>query len=84
MLILEQRIPDTYSYDGTSPEVIGVFSSFEEIEKCLFSQTAGEVFDHKGLDQWGFGSFKVRYTARNYPGNPEKYEYRKAELNKKL
>jgi hypothetical protein len=84
MLILEQRVADTYSYDGTSPELIGVFSSFEEIEKALFSQTSGEVYDHKELDHWGFGSFKVRYTARMYPGHPEKYEYRKAELNQKL
>ena len=86
MLLLKVRVSDTYSYDGTTAENVGVFSSFETIRQMLFAEHAGEIVNHELPRGYNGASFQVKYyngaTLSSYP--VDKYEYDEIELDKKI
>ena len=83
--MLEIRVSDTYAFDGTSTEIVGVFSSMDAIKQMLFGEHAGEIVEHQEEKVFKQGRFKVRYYDGRYMTYPmDKYEYREVELDKKL
>lgn len=85
MILLQIRVSDSQAWDGTSLQIVGVFSSMDAIRQMLFGEHAGEIVDHVEEKQFNQGRFKVHYHNGHYMTYPmDKYEYDIVELDKPI
>lgn len=84
MLLLQLQVSDTYSYDGTSLQVVGVFTNMDMVKKMLFAEHAGMITEHLEPKGCNCGRFTVKYYDGNYLVNPDRYVYDIVELDKKI